>query len=215
MTRSRSSQIFLLVLFLCVALPAAGQTRGFLGANEADALVRAQWFEGMPDELIAPLSAEAVQHLGAILDDPTDTAAHAPALELLGRAGGAGGAGAYEEIVAFASRTPSGDVSAAVYRAQIAVPLALGYLARGDDRAIAPLLAAAADTAPRSWRYLRLDERGVADERRKMAITGLALSGRAAARRGLESMAADDRMGDHVADALTLYRSRAAGRDER
>ncbi len=159
----------------------------FLDAEEAERIVRAQWFEGVPEDRIGPLTLDAVRRLAALLDDPAEADAHAPALELLGRAGGPG---AYESITAYASRPLTGAVNGADYRAQLAIPLALGYLARRDERALAALIEAAGPGAAASaWTHRHLDAARTGVLRQKMAITGLALSGRPEAHVALMSLA--------------------------
>lgn len=175
-----SSLVFLSLIAALHASPAE------LGADEADALVRAQWFEGIPESRLSRLSPEAVRHLGALLRDPAEREHHATTLEVLGRAGGEG---AFEQVEAYARVAPVGDMPAAVYRARLALPIAYGYLARKDDRALAKLIAAVGpEAAPAAWQYRHLDASRVGVLLQKMAVTGLALSGRAEARAALLSL---------------------------
>jgi len=167
----RAARCAAVLLLLASAADAAPLT-----ADEADALVRARWFEDMPEDRIAPLSGEAVAHLDALLRDPAEAQQHAACVELLGRAGGPG---AFAALEAFAGREPVGEVEAATYRARLALPLAWGAMAQRDPRALDPLLALArADAAAPTWRFRRLDSSGVHALRRSLARTALRGSGR-------------------------------------
>jgi hypothetical protein len=211
-------------LFWILAIPAAAIAN--LDAAEADAIVRARWFEGVPANRIESLTPDAVRRLGVLLADPNQRQTHAPALELLGRAGADG---AYELVADYADRVPSGEVDRAIFRARLAIPLALGYLARRDDRALSRLIDAAdAGAAPAPWRRARRVGVRSGVLRQKMAITGLALSGRPEAETTLRRMGAQvapsrvarGRAGDfadlraHLDEALTLHAETAASLEE-
>jgi hypothetical protein len=174
------------LLFWVLGIPTAALAN--LDAAEADALVRARWFEGVPADRIEPLTPDAVTRLGVLLADSAERQTHAPALELLGRAGADG---AYELVAEYAADVPSGEVDRAIFRARLAIPLALGYLARRDDRALWRLIeAAGVGAAPASWHRAQLDGVRSGVLRQKMAITGLALSGRPEAGVTLRQMGA-------------------------
>jgi hypothetical protein len=86
----------------------------------------------------------------------------------------------------------------------------MGHLARADERALAWLMRAVAEsgTAPRRS-FRKLDPARVARMQRQAVITGLALSGRPAAARLLSEMRADARedpaLATHCAEALHLH----------
>jgi hypothetical protein len=179
-----------------------------LDEEEALAIARAQWFEGIPDERIARLSPEAVEALRSLLEDPTEQASHATAIDLLGRGGGSG---AYEAVAEYAADVPEGEVEGAVYRAHFAVPFALGYLARTDDRALQDLLTMVQRPPTRGWRYRQLDGARMGRLLRTNAVTALALSGRsqsgsvlAAIARG-EGPGSDDALRAHALEMRALH----------
>jgi hypothetical protein len=187
-----------------------------ISADEAESIVRARWYEGVPPERIAALSDAAVERIGDLLDDPAEQEYHAAAIALLGQGGGTG---AYEAILDFASLAPQGDVDGAVLRARLEVPLALGRLANSDDRALAWLLDAASQSSPVEWHSGRIDAARIGRMLQRYAITGLALSGRAEARDALlahtaaagafSSSPADAAFSAHVSEALQVHAARA------
>jgi len=137
---------------------------------------------------------------------------HAAALELLGRAGGDG---AYELVAAYAAQAPSGSIDAPTYRARLAVPLALGWLARSDDRALSILIAATKGAADATWSYRHMDASRVADLLRRHAGSGLALSRRPEAVARLREMAAEPAAGLGAHAAALLADEHVMGREER
>jgi len=196
------------VLAACLAcawlLAGAAVADSGLDAERALSLARAQWFEGIPDAEIAPLSADAVAALADLLADPDEAATHANAVDLLGRGGGPG---AFEALADFAADEPEGEVDGAVYRARLALPFALGYLARDDDRALALLAQAVASRSARGWHYRHIDGARMARLLRTNAVTGLALSGRDASAPILAEIARgdDDALRAHAAEMQALH----------
>ena len=88
---------------------------------------------------------------------------------------------AYAALVEFGDTELEGEVGAAQYRAQRAVPLAIGHLARSDPRALQFLLEAARREKPEAalrWSYLHLRGPRLASIFTRAAITGLGMSGR-------------------------------------
>lgn len=185
-----------------------------LDAAAADELITTTWFEGMPAERIEALAPDALAHLQAVLADPREGPHHAAALELLGRAGGPG---AYEVVAAYAAAAPKGTVEGHVYRARLAVPIALGYLARRDDRALADLLAGSAGSGDAAWSYRQLDAARVGRLLRQHAVSGLALSRRPEAKTRLRKLARDraDRAGVARHAAALLSDAAVLGRPPR
>jgi hypothetical protein len=222
----------LLALFLIFAL--AFPASASLDAEEAEALAMADWFEGVPDDRISRLTPAAVARLEAMLSDPAQSLRHAAIIELLGRAGGPG---VYEILAALDPAPPEGEVEGevgeevegSVYRARLAVPLALGYLAREDDRALQRLLSKAESRRSARWRYRQLDEDRLAELMQMQALTGLAVSGRGdalqtlqrlsqkpdAPARGSQARRSDDRIREHAREMTRLHAEmRVRGREE-
>jgi len=210
--RRRSRRPFAVWLALPAALAAAGPAGAALDAGEAAELVRTTWYEGIPEDRIEPLAPDAMSFLAGVLADPARVAEHAAALELLGRAGGDG---AYELVAAYAAQAPSGSIDAPTYRARLAVPLALGWLARSDDRALSILIAATKGAADATWSYRHMDASRVADLLRRHAGSGLALSRRPEAVARLREMAAEPAAGLGAHAAALLADEHVMGREER
>ena len=124
-------------------------------------------------------------------------------------------------IAAYQAAAPEGDVSRAAHRAQLAVALALGHLAARDDRALDDLVALATrGPAPVAWRFGRFDAMKIDRLRRELAVTGLALSGRAHAGAVLNALAgrAGGRPSDlaaHAEGMIDVHAARAAARRAR
>jgi hypothetical protein len=179
-----------------IATGLASPTQASLDAEAAEALAKAQWFEGIPDDRIDELSPEAILRLKSLLEDPGSSPLHAGIIEVLGRAGGSG---AFEVIEEFASQAPEGEVDEARFRARLAIPLAWGYLARSDDRALARLRRDIADDPRRRWRHRRMNEGRIRRLMRMSTLTGLALSGRPESRAILERLAQRGQEGEQQA----------------
>lgn len=172
------------------------------GSSEADRqaaedLVRPSYFEGLPFAQARAITEDGALSLAAMLADPGEVAHHANALEALGIAGRAG---AYEAIATYAASEPADAVDAHVYAARLAIPLALGHLARSDDRALAALLGLATSSSAPGWSYHHLAGERLADVLRRAAVTGLALCGRTEAGDALEALA-----GSRSQPALALH----------
>lgn len=181
----RPLHLLALSLILLPAIPLQADP-----ADDAEALVRASYFEGMPHEAVAALPPAACPRLAALLADPEAAAAHANVIEALGILACPG---AYEAIAGYADRAGHGEVDRTTFRALRTCPSAMGQLAARDDRALAWLAdragepGEAARTAGWSFRQQR-GARLAADERRR-AMDGLALSGRPQAAARLEALA--------------------------
>ena len=171
---------------LCLAFLIPTPATAELDALEAEALVRAQWFEGIPDERIEQLAPAAIDQLRSMLNKAALGEYHANIIDLLGRGGGAG---SYEAVIQYAASTPRGQVDGSQFRAQMAIPLALGHLARSDHRALTLLLQRVNKPPAVRWHHNRLDASRVAHLLQLHALTGLALSGKSEARSTLKALA--------------------------
>jgi hypothetical protein len=139
-------------------------------------LVRPVYIDSFPVERARALDAEGVAALARLLRDSAEANAHCNAVTALGWSGRAEAA---QALIEYASAAPSGETPRARYCAHTRVPLALGHLARGDDRALAWLLAEAARGAhDPGWRHGRQQGERLALWLDEQVRTGLALSGR-------------------------------------
>jgi hypothetical protein len=142
-------------------------------------LVRPVYIDSFPVERARALDAEGVAALARLLRNPAEANAHCNAVTALGWSGRAEAA---QALIEYAAAAPSGEIERARYCALTRVPLALGHLARGDDGALAWLLAEAARGAhDPGWRHGRQQGERLALWLDEQMRTGLALSGRAEA----------------------------------
>ena len=141
---------------------------------DAEALVRSQYFEGIPYGEAAAVGPAGAARLVEMLSQPVEAPHHAAVLEVLGMCGQPG---AYEAIAAYAATQPTGAVSGATWRARLAIPLAMGHLARSDRRALRYLIRASDARAPADWTYRSMNGAAVAVAVHRRVIQGLGLSG--------------------------------------
>lgn len=197
----------LLACVTCLGLSPAVASAQTLGVEETEALVRAQWFEGLPEAEARRVGPEGTARLIELLADPSERQHHANALVVLGLAGGPG---AFEAIAGWADAPRSGEVDRATFSAWQALPFALGHLAKSDPRALARL-ETHLDSTPtwhfRQHRSARLHELG-----RRGAATSLALTGLPEARAVLDRAATNATNPDfaaHLTEARALHTQRA------
>jgi hypothetical protein len=163
-----------------------------LGVEESEQLVRAQWFEGLPEDEAARIGPEGAARLMEMLADPEDREHHANILVALGLSAQPG---VFEAIAAWADRPRVGELDRSTFRAWQALPYALGHLAHRDPRALERLESRLlTDPAP-TWHFRHHRGARLARQSRRAAASALALSGLPAARRAL------DRAGRDVSDA--------------
>ncbi|MDH3686413.1 MAG: HEAT repeat domain-containing protein [Myxococcales bacterium] len=196
-------------LLLAALLASPGQASP---ADDAEALVRKPWIEGIPHEVGAALPLEACPRLLELLADPAESAAHANVVLALGMAECPGAYAALADL----SRT-TGPVDRETYRALRTIPHAMGFLAAQDSRALVWLDARSRGASAPAWSFRNHQGPALADAERRRAATGLAFSGRPEALRTLEDLAASPDPGVRAAasDALGLAdRIRAEGARE-
>lgn len=179
----------------------------------AESLVRARYYEGLPYEDARALAVEAVPRLAEMLRDPGEVPHHANIVMALGISGHPEGAAA---LLAFAQTPPRGSVDAAGFNAQLALRLALGHQAAGDDRALAWLESAGRAGPPEpGWSYRSQRGERLARLLRRTALRGLAISGRPEAADRLRTElfpsdavppeSRDPELSRHAADWLALH----------
>jgi len=187
------------------ALAPATTARADPSLDAAEALARDTFYEGVPVEDVRALDATAIERLVEMLGDPALAPHHAQILEVLGMSGRPG---VYEVVAAAAAEEPIGEIDRAELRKRVAVVVALGHLARNDDRALADLEAAVAGepvAAPR-LRHGPLRGERLSRLMRRSAVSALAISGRTEARTILQRLenesAGDPEFERHVRSAL-------------
>lgn len=186
--RKRARAVVCAAGLLLVAPGPGGSAENEVAA--AEALVRADYFEGVPYERARAISAAGAARLEEMLADPAETAHHAKIAIALGISAHPG---AYEALADYAAREPQGRVDHAVFEARLAIPVAMGHLAREDDRALAFLQQAAAldpRAAAPAWSYGHFRGAGLAAMIRARAVLGLGMSGRPEARETLRRIEA-------------------------
>lgn len=189
-------------LFLVVGLALAGAALSSAADEDerarAEALVRLQYYEGVPYAEARALGAAGAERLAELLADPAEREHHPNAVVALGISGQPA---AFPALRAFARRELHGEVSSAAYRARLALPIGMGHLARHDRRALDYLLAeVAAGDSPREpgWSYRHLRGPRLAALLRRTAVTGLAVSGLPEAEAAIDAMiAAEQKAGPH------------------
>ena len=194
-----------------LAVPGASQAQ-LLSVEETERLVRAVYFEGMPEEAAAVIGPEGCERLVEMLGDPEERASHGQIMLAIGICGPAGG---FEAIRDWADAERSGEVDRETFRAWQALPFALGHLARHDRRAVARLerdlnASEAPDWTFRHHRGARLVSNG-----RRSAASGLALTGLPEAEAALERAGgrfSDQDFEAHLSRARALHGQRAAER---
>jgi len=184
-------------------------TAGHAEPNEeiaaAENLVRRTYYEGLPYAEARAVAPAAAARWVAMLGDPRERAHAATIAEALGIAAPPG---AFEALVAADAAGASGEIDLAAYKLRRAIPLAMGHLARSDDRALVWLIAAAEREGEDPGWYFR-DRSGprLGEEQRLRAVAGLGLAGRPAAAAALHRLSArhgPSGVSDHARDALAL-----------
>jgi hypothetical protein len=208
----RSCAATLAAILIASTLAFPGGALASADVADAEALARTIYHEGVPYAEAQQITDAGAARLIEMLDDPAEARHHAQIIELLGMSGRAG---AYDAIARTAAAAPAGEVDTATYRTRVAVLLALGHLARSDDRALANLVAAAtADDSAPAWSHHHLRGASLAALLRRSAATALALSGRPQAATVLRQLLIDGRptpgFERHLEAALRLH-GRAAG----
>ena len=187
------------------ALTAATTAVASPDVDAAEALARDTYYEGVPTEAARALGSAGVARLIEMLGDPAEAPHHAQILEVLGMSGHRD---AYAAVKAAAADEPSGEVDRAELRKRVAVLVALGHLARDDDRALADLATVVwveSVRAPR-WSHGRLHGARLSGLMRRGAVSALATSGRHEARASLQRLerqaGSDPELQRHVRSAL-------------
>jgi hypothetical protein len=195
------------LLGLAAILPheASSQT---LTIEETEALVRAVYFEGMPEDPARRIGPAGSARLIEMLVDPEEKRAHANILLALGLSGQPDASAA---ILDWAALPREGEIDRDTFRAWQALPYALAHVARYDRRAVAQLERQLEGEAP-SWTFrhhrgAKLDRLG-----RRAAASALGLSGVPEARGALDragQRASDPGFDKHLRNARELHQRRA------
>ncbi len=217
MTAPRSGRFGALAAALlgsALTLASAATAQADPSLDAAEALARDTFYEGVPSEAARELDAAGIERLTEMLGDPAEAPHHAQILEVLGMSGRRD---VYAAIAAAAAEEPTGEIDRAELRKRVAVFVALGHLARDDDRALADLEAAVqveATRAPR-WRHGPLGGERLSGLMRRSAVSALVISGRPEARATLQRLEADadddPEFEQHVRSALR-HLERESGR---
>jgi hypothetical protein len=179
-----------LALF-CGSLPAHGDS-----VSDAEDLVVAIYYEGLPYDDARALDDAGVARLAEMLADPGESAHHGNIVLALGMSGNPG---AFEALASFASSPVTGEVDRAVFRARTHLGQAMGHLCHDDPRALTWLLRRSRleRTAP-GWSFRQHRGDRLASLLEDQLLSGLAMSGTPRARAALER-ARDLARGDDAA----------------
>lgn len=186
---------------------ALGQT---LGPDESEDLVRAVYFEGLPEEKARRVGANGAERLIEMLFDASESATHANILLVLGLSGQPG---AFEAIADWSGLPRDGEIDRDTFKAWQALPYALGYLAEHDPRAVERLKTQLSGETP-TWTFRH--HRGARIHRlgRRAAATALGMSGSPEAGDALDEAvveSSDPDFDSHLRSARAMHRRRAAG----
>jgi len=165
----------------------APRPSGASGADEAEALVRTVYYEGLPPDAAAALDDAGIARLGEMLADPLEAATHGNIVDALGWSGHPG---AFPLLQRYAAEAPEGEVDRDAFRARSRLPQAMGRLARSDARALAWLLAEEKRSDAPGWWFRQQRGAHLSTLLQEQLLTGLALSGAPAARAAIEAQLA-------------------------
>ncbi len=175
----------------------------------ARTLARSHWFHGVPYAAARALRPAGIRWLAALLDDPREVAHHANAVIALGMSEHPL---ALEPLQRLARSEPRGELTRDAYRVRMALPYALGHLARVDRRALELLEERLDRDASATWSYGQLRGERLRRQLERSGISALGITGQQAAldafeaRRALAGRAAR-------ADEPALRRHIAASRE--
>jgi hypothetical protein len=190
-----------------------------LTVAETEALVRASYFEGMPEEDAARIGPDGAERLIEMLFDPEEGRSHAQILLVLGLSGSPDAMAAilswssnFSGVATFRGVAPrTGEIDRDTFKAWQVLPFALGHLARFDRRAVVYLESLMNEEAP-SWTFRHHRGARLRNLARRSAATSLGLTGLPEARRVLDRMgrdASDARFEEHLRNARALHAERA------
>ena len=213
MSRVAFRQIVPLLVQVLVALVSVLALSGVawaqtLSVEETEELVRATYFEGMPEEAATRIGPDGAQRLVEMLADPAERSSHGQIMLALGLCGSPAAMAAIEDWI----RQPrASEIDRDTFRAWQAVPFALGHLARSDPRALLRLERWMNDAAP-EWSFHRYRGARLRRLARDAAATSLAETGLPEAGRMLDRAgrtASDAHFKAHLREMRALYAVRA------
>ena len=174
---------------------------------QAEALALARYHEGFPPEYGAQIGDAGAAHLAELLEDAEYAKHHATLIEALAASDWPG---AYPALAAYDARDRGEQIHASTLRALRALRVAMGRVARRDNRALAWLLEDASRHGPASFRAGPHDPDALGARLRRQSLFGLGLSDRPAARAHLRGAraAADPATARAARTALGLGASR-------
>lgn len=216
----QAADVLFVLLLLFAPAAVAAQT---LTVPETEALVRASYFEGMPEAAAARIGPAGAERLVEMLGDSEERQNHAQILLALGLCGSPDAMTAILDwkvgldaaaSTQFAAAPPSVEIDRDRFKAWQALPYALGHLARFDDRAVAELEILTDAEAPQ-WTFRHYTSAHLHDLARRGAATSLALTGLPEARRALDRASrnlSDVRFAEHLMALRVLHAERARER---
>jgi hypothetical protein len=207
MCRTPFGQILFLILINVLVLPGAASAQR-LSVEETEELVRAAYFEGMPEEAATRIGPAGAARLVEMLDDPEERSSHGQIMLALGLGGSPSALAAIETWIA---EPRLGEIDRETFRAWQALPFALGHLARSDPRALQRLETLMNAEAP-DWTFRRFHGARLRRLARDSAATSLAETGLPEARRMLDRVrrnTSDARFEEHLREARALHAERA------
>ncbi len=185
--------------------------------ERAEAFVRKVYFEGLPHDEARAIGPAGSARLIELLADPREIRHHANSLLAIGLAGHPD---AYPALARYAAKVTPGELEREVFQELLSLPIAMGYLADRDDRALHWLdRTCARDVAMPRWTFRHYRSHRAHRLIREAAMTALSNSSRPVAAAMLDAVVEEEsaRGGallEHARDARRFQaRVRAKGLD--
>jgi len=183
-SRSRSNHVLSVLVFFLFSMQSVAVAQ-MLTVVETEALVRASYFEGMPEEDAARIGPAGAERLVEMLLDPAEGRSHNQILLALGLCGSPGALAAILDwttaldgvaaVDGVATLNEVATLDRNTFKAWQALPYALGHLAHFDRRAVGHLETLMNAEAP-SWTFRHYTGARLVDLARRSAATSLALT---------------------------------------
>lgn len=218
-SRSRSIHVLSVLVFFLFSMQSVAVAQ-MLTVAETEALVRASYFEGMPEDDAARIGPAGAERLVEMLLDPAEGRSHNQILLALGLCGSPGALAAILDwttaldgvaaVDGVATLNKVATLDRNTFKAWQALPYALGHLAHSDRRAVGLLETLMNAEAP-GWTFRHYTGARLVDLARRSAATSLALTGLPEARGALDragGRASDARFEAHLRNVRALHAER-------
>ena len=142
--------------------------------SQAETLVRARYYEGMPFDTPKALDQSGIQRLAEMIEDPREQAHRSNIVMALGLSNHPD---AFKVLRAYSERTPKGRIQSSERNARLALPIALGHLSRTDSRAYKMLEQQVMASKPVGWHDKRFNADRLSEMLHRTRIQAIGISG--------------------------------------